>query len=54
MKITYYHTLYKREVTNIVTGNIDFKDGKAFYAAHGRKYCVEIKYIVSITDLEEN
>lgn len=48
MKITYFHTLYKRNVTCNVAGNIEFKDGYANFAAGGHRYSVGIEYIVAI------
>ena len=48
MKITYYHTLYKMNVTRNVAGNIEFKDGYANFAAEGHRYSIGIEYIVTI------
>lgn len=53
MKITYYHTLYKRNVTDIVAGSIRIKDGKAIFASGGHKYAIDLVYIVSIEPIEE-
>lgn len=53
MKITYYHTLYKKNVTALVAGDISFKDGYVHFASFGRRYAIEAQYIVSITR-EEN
>lgn len=53
MKITYYHTLYKQNVTALVAGDITFKDGYVYFHSFGSGYAIEAKYIVSITR-EEN
>lgn len=53
MKITYYHTLYKRNVTGIVAGSIEVKDGKAVFASGGHKYAIDLDRIVSIEPIEE-
>lgn len=53
MKITYYHTLYKRNVTDIVAGSIEVKDGKVVFASGGHRYAVELENIVSIDPIEE-
>lgn len=48
MKITYYHTLYKRLVTDIVAGDITFMDGKVYFSSKGHGCCIEVEYVVSI------
>ena len=50
MKITFYHTLYKREVTWLCD-NITFKEGKVIFVANGKKYSLEIEYIKKIEAL---
>lgn len=45
VKITYYHTLYQREVTS-VADKINFdEDGYARFSCMGHKEAIEIKYI---------
>ena len=48
MKITYFHTLYKKEVTANVCGEIEFKDRMAWFSSGGHYYAVEVKYIRKI------
>ena len=48
VKVTYYHTLYQREVTS-VTDEISFdEDGYVRFACVGHKVAIEIKYIRKI------
>ena len=52
IKVTYYHTLYQREVTS-VTDEISFdEDGYARFACVGHKEAIEIKHIRKITEIE--
>ena len=53
IKITYYHTLYKRNVTEHVADDIVFKDGKAVFSSMGYRQAVEAEYIVSIEPIED-
>ena len=52
LEITYYHTLYKREVTDIVCGEVKMEDGKAVFASMGRTQAVELEYVRSIKPVE--
>lgn len=47
MKITFYHTLYKKEVTWICD-DITFKEDKIIFVANGKRYSVEIEHIKKI------
>lgn len=53
MKITFWHTLYQRECTWNVCGNITFKDGKAIFNSGGWVSAIETEYIISIEPLED-
>lgn len=53
MKITFWHTLYKRECTYNVCGNITFKDGRAVFNSGGHGVAIESEYIISIEPLED-
>lgn len=48
MKITYYDSLYKREVTSIVCGEIVFKDGAVNFSSGGHRYRIELQYVRKI------
>ena len=55
-KITYYHTLYKRDVTDIVCGEIQFHHTDHTYvtfksAGHG--VLVDAQYIKSIEPMDD-
>lgn len=55
-KITYYHTLYKKEVTDIVCGSIDFRytdHAVVIYHSGGHGHIVDTKYIKKIEPLED-
>lgn len=52
LKITYYHTLYKRDVTDIVCGGIEFKNGYVVFSSSGHKYAVGLVYVKAIEPLE--
>ena len=56
VKITYYYTLYKREITRIVAGDIAFKttESNSYVIFHsgGHGYQIETKYIRKIEPLE--
>ena len=52
-KITYYHTLYKRDVTEIVTGRIDFHQDHITFFCMGHGQAVRYEYIKSIEPLDE-
>ena len=45
MKITYYHSLYMKEVSDIVAGTIEFREGKAIFSTHGRRYSILLEYV---------
>jgi len=59
LTITYYHTLYKRLVTEPVAGKVTFPTdaatGKTYavYASGGHHHQIEIEHIVSIDYTEE-
>ena len=57
MKITYYHTLYKKNVTEIVAHDIQFKNESGetyvYFAASGHRYRVNAKYVVKVEADEE-
>lgn len=53
IKITYFHTLYKKNVTSIVFGDIEFKDGQVYFSASGHRYAVLVEHIVSIQKIED-
>lgn len=52
LEITYWHTLYKREVTDIVFGSIQFVGNAVIFASHGHKCRVELEYVKSISPME--
>lgn len=52
MKITYYNTLYKREVKLFVAGKVEFKNGEAHFSSGGHGYAVPLEYVRKI-ELEE-
>jgi len=50
-KVTYYHTLYRREVT-IITDEVRFDDdGYARFSHMGHKEAVQIQYVRKITGM---
>ena len=56
MKITYYHTLYKKDVTAIVCGSIEFHYTDHAYITFksgGHGYLVDAQYIKSIAPLND-
>ena len=53
MRIRYYHTLYKREATMNVFGDIKFEDGRAVFKSGGHGYAIEMEYIIRIEPIEE-
>lgn len=55
MKLTYFDTLYKRDVEMIVAQGtkIEFKDNKIHFASGGHKYAIEMEYIKEIESLED-
>lgn len=52
LEITYWHTLYKREVTEIVFGSVHFVGNAVIFESHGRKCRVELEYVKSISPME--
>lgn len=48
IKITYYHTLYQREVTSVVDKISFDEDGYARFSCIGHKEAIEIKHIRKI------
>ena len=57
MKITYYHTLYNQNVTDIVAKDIQFKvednETYVYFAASGHGKRINAKYVVKIEAIEE-
>ena len=53
MRIRYYHTLYKREVTENVGGDIKFEDGRAVLCSMGHRYAVELERVIAIEPIED-
>jgi hypothetical protein len=53
MKVTYYSTLYKRDVTVIVLETVVFDEGMIKFASGGHKYAVDLKYVKKIESLED-
>lgn len=54
MQITYYHTLYKREITTLVIdGEFEFKDGRVVFSSGGHRYAVEFEYIRKIEPIKD-
>lgn len=57
-KITYYHTLYKREETDIC-GEVEFQHDETHnqtyvvFASMGRKHMIEAKYVRKIEPIED-
>lgn len=54
-KITFYHTLYKKDITMIATGTIQFRYTNHTYATFksgGRGYIVDAQYIKKIELME--
>ena len=56
MKVTYYSTLYKEDITRTVFGPIEFKDGYIVFASNGSRYAVDFKDIrkIEATEREQN
>lgn len=56
-KITYYDTLYKRIVTDIVAGAIEFENTPsgpaAVFCSMGHREMIHVKHIKSIEPLED-
>lgn len=54
MKIVYYHTLYKKVITQLVCGDIEFKhignDDVVVFKSGGHGYLVNTKYIKRIEE----
>lgn len=48
MIITYYHTLYKKDVEALVVGNIEFKGEEVYFKSGGHGYAIRVEYIRSI------
>ena len=53
MRVIYFHTLYKREVSDIVAGDIKFDDDGVTYSAGGHRYHIEYRYIRKIELVEQ-
>ena len=53
MKIRYFNTLYQREMTMDVAGNIQFEDGRAIFASGGHRYAIELEYVIAIEPVRE-
>lgn len=52
VKITYYHTLYQREVTSVVDEISFDEDGYARFSCMGHKEAIEIKCIRKVVGIE--
>lgn len=50
--ITYYSTLYKKVLEDLVTGEIEFKNGMVTYASGGHRYARRVENIISIRPAE--
>lgn len=50
MKITYFNTLYKRNSTINVFGDITFVNGRVEFASCGHSYSIEMEYIIKIEE----
>jgi len=53
MRITFYHTLYKKLVTENVFGDIVFRDGCVVYSTGGHRHAVEYEYVRKIEVAED-
>lgn len=53
LKLSYYHTLYKRVITVIVAGPVTFKDGYAYFNDSGHPSMVEIENVRVIEPIED-
>lgn len=54
MKITYESPLYKgMNVTRIICGEIEVKDGRLCFASGGSRYAIEIARVRKIEALQE-
>ena len=47
MKVTFFHTLYKKEVSWICD-NITFTENEIKFVSGGKKYSVELEYVRKI------
>lgn len=52
VELTYFHTLYKTDVTCLVCGGITFEDGFAFFASSGHRYRIKAEHVRSINAVE--
>jgi len=50
--MTYYHSLYKRNVTELVCGVIKFSEGMCLFKSGGHGYAIPVHSIVSIEPVE--
>lgn len=50
-KLTYFDTLYKREATMIICGDIDFvtNPGMITFKSMGRGYAISVENVISIS-----
>ena len=55
MKLTYFDTLYKRNVTMFIAPGtkIEFKNNEVVFASGGMKYAIEIEYLIEIEEVED-
>lgn len=55
MKLTYFDTLYKRDVTMIIAQGtkIEFKNNAVHFYSGGHGYEIELEYIKEIESLED-
>lgn len=52
-RITFFHTLYQKEVTWMAFGAIRFEDGRIVFHSGGHGYAVEFEYVRSIEPVKE-
>ena len=53
VRMTYFHSLYKRNETVLVCGGIEFSNGMCVFKSGGRGYAVPVQNIVSIEPVGE-
>lgn len=51
IKITFYHTMYQKEVTAVTT-EVRIENGKAYFSSVGYSEAVELEYVRKIEPLE--
>lgn len=53
MRVIYFDTLYERESSMFVAGDIEFKEDAIVFASMGHRYRIETKYIRRIEKVED-